>query len=822
MDNSFIKRFFKDRYNIIMMLIIFAGIAIVYRLVDLQIIHGEEYYENSQYKVVLNKKIPVARGNILDRNGVPIAVNRVGYNVDIVNARLEEQELNSMLLKLYEIFERNGDNFNKSFTRYLTFEPFAFGSEAKKSSKAFQKWLADNRIEVEFSYLPDNSSNSGSGNESNSGNSDNNSENSDNSDSKDKDANSNNDDDKRNDSSNNDNNDNKGGSSEDINNKDNSNENSNDGSDNSKNESSQDGSNNDGSSNDNNDSNDINVIDLNDPKNVRAFFEAVKKRYKIDEKYTDEQTYKIMVMRYEIRNYSSVNSVLLAKDVSEKTVAEIEEKNHVFKGVTIDTEYMRVYKNADLAPHVIGYVRGIDAETYSRLKNEGYGINDIIGKTGIEYSAERELRGTPGNRKVEVDVRANVSTVIDENPAIPGYNVVLTLDMDLQRIALETLEKRIEEIRTYDGPYHFHDASAGAVVAIDVNNGEILAMASYPGYDPSIFLEGPENKAAQQAIMDLNDPTKSHLTSEFNRAISGRYAPGSTFKPVVGVAALEEGIIQPNTRINDRGYVTYDGMQFTCMDWRHGVGAHGWINLSTALATSCNVFFHEVGVMTGINNIDKWAKALGLGEKTGVELPGEIEGIRSNREYKAKISPYIWGKADTASSSIGQLYHEFTPLQLANYTATIANGGKKYKPHLIKYITTNDGTIVKETEIEYEQLPVKPETMEAVQQGMLAVANSVDGTAVNIFKDLPFKVGAKTGTAEAFREGESNNGVFICYAPAGPGSTPQIAVAVVIEHGVYGSYAAPVAKEIITKYMKFHSPDNYTDEAIQGVPVFVP
>lgn len=743
MEESFIKKTFKDRYNIIIMCIVIAVIAIVYKLFDWQIIHGEEYLERSQYKILLDKKIPAARGNILDRNGVPIAVNRVGYNVNIVNARLNVQDLNDMLLKLYNVFEENEENFNRSFTRYLTYDPLDFGSEARKSSEAFEKWLNDNRIEVEFRYLPDSPAAKAA--------------------------------------------------------------------------------NNDSGTNDNaNGSNTEKIIDFDNPKNARAFFEAVKKRYEIDEKYTDEETYKIMTMRYEIRNYSSVNSIVLAKDVSEKTVAAIEERNHVFRGVTIDIEYIREYKNAELAPHVIGYVRGIDAETYNRLKSEGYGINDIIGKTGIEYSAEKELRGTPGIKKVEVDIRGNVTRVIDAIPATPGNNIVLTLDMDLQRIALETLEKRIPEIRELSGPYHFHDASAGAVVAIDVNNGEILAMASYPGYDPSIFLEGPENKEAQQAIMDLNDPTKANITSEFNRAISGRYAPGSTFKPVVGVAALEEGVIKPNTTINDIGYVYYDGMRFTCMNWRHGWGAHGPINLSRGLATSCNIFFHEVGVMTGIDNIDKWAKYFGLGEKTGIELPGEIEGIRSNREYKARVSPYIWGKADTASSAIGQLYHEFTPLQLANYTATIANGGKRYKPHLIKYITKNDGTIIKETEIEYEQLPVKPETMEAVQEGMLAVANSEDGTAVRLFQDLPYRVGAKTGTAEAYREGVSNNGVFICYAPAGAGSTPKIAVAVVIEHGIYGSYAAPIAREIITEYMKLNSPDDYSDEAIQGVPVFVP
>jgi len=743
MEGSSIKRIFKDRYNIITIFILLAGIAIVYRLFSLQIIHGNEYYERSQYKLLLDKRTVAPRGNILDRNGVPIANNRVGFNVNIVNARLDQKELNKMLLELYNMFEKNGENYNKSFSKYLLFVPLEFGPEAKKSSEKFEKWIKDNGIKVKLSNLPNHDNN-----KSNVNNTD-------------------------------------GSNSADI-------------------------------------SDNINNIDFGNPSNVNAFFEAMKEHYNIDKEYTDEQAYKIMLMRYEVRYYSSINPILLAKDVSQETVAEIEERHHVFSGVTTDIEYMREYKNANLASHVIGYVRGIDAQTYDKLKNEGYSINDIIGKTGIEYTAEKELRGTPGTKKVEVDLRGRLNQVIDETPAIPGNNVILTLDMDLQKIATETLEKRIKEIRLLDGPYHFHDASAGAVVAIDVNNGEVLAMASYPGYDPSIFLQGPENKEAQQAIMDLNDPTKMEITSEYNRAISGRYAPGSTYKPLVGIAALEEGIITPTTTIYDKGYVSYDGLQFTCMDWRHGKGAHGALTLSKALAFSCNIFFHEAGVMLGIDNIDKWAYAFGLGRKTGIELPGEIEGIRSNKNYKKKISPYIWGKADTASSSIGQLYHEYTPLQLANYVATIANGGIKYKPHLIKYITKYDGTLLRESEIEYEEIPVKPETMEAVKKGMLAVANSEDGTAVNVFKDLPFKVGAKTGTAEAYKEGQSNNGVFICYAPAEIDSTSQIAVAVVIEHGIYGMYAAPIAREIITKYLKLNNSSDNTSETIPGVPVFVP
>jgi len=690
MEDSSIKKFFKDRYNVLILILLFAVCLIIYKLIDMQIIHGEEYYERSQYKLFFERRIMPARGSIFDRNGDPIAVNRESYSVYIVNARLDQQELNEMLLKLYNIFEKNGDAFNKSFGKYLTINPIDFGSELKKSDSNIEKWLNDNGI--------------------------------------------------------------------------NSNENT--------------------------------------AITPASLFKIFKDLYNIDKKYNDGEAYKIILMRYEIRGFNSYDPVLLAKNVSLKTMAEIEEKHHIFKGVTTEVEYIREYVNAAFACHVVGYIRGIDAQTYNKRKNEGYGINDLIGKSGIELAAEKELRGEPGKKKIELDTRGRTTKIIEELPAVPGNNVVLTIDMDLQRIATETLERQIKAIREMEGPANnYHDASCGAVVAIDVNSGEILAMASYPGYDPSIFLAGADNKEAQQAIMDLNDPNKANLTSEFNRAIAGRYAPGSTFKPIVAIAALEEGFITPQTAIFDKGYVYYDNMRFTCMDWRNGYGAHGYITLSRALAVSCNIFFHEIGVMTGIDNIDKWAKLFGLGELTGIEIPGEQKGIRSNKEYKKQVSPYVWGKADTASSSIGQLYHEYTPLQLANYVATIANGGKKYKPHLIKYITDYNGNIIESTGIEFEELPLSKDTIIAVKSGMIAVTNSVDGTAVHIFDGLPYKVGGKTGTAEAYVEGQSNNGVFIAYAPADLDKVPQIAVAVVIEHGVYGMYAAPVAREIITAYL---------------------
>lgn len=717
--DNFLRKFFSDRYVLISILFIAASFVIAYKLFQLQVVRGEYYYESSRYKIYLEESIPAPRGNIYDRNGVPIAVTRKGYKVNIVNARLDQEDLNEMLLDLAELFEANEDKYNGSLSRYLDFDTFSFGTEARRSPEKFMTWIKDNEIDVEFISKDDAAE----------------------------------------------------------------------------------------------------VPDYENERNVLAFFDALKKKYEIDESYSAREAFLIMKMRYETREFSTYNSMLIANDVCENTVAQIEERSHYFKGVSVDFDYYREYIDASYAAHVVGYIRGIDAQSYERLKSEGYSINDTIGKTGVEYYAEKYLRGQNGIRKIEYDLRGRQSNVIEQTPAVAGHDLILTLDMNLQKIASEILEKRIGEIRQLEGALHFHDAFAGSAVAIDVNSGETLALVNLPGYDPAIFLAPPEDKEAQQAIMDLADPGKKEITSEFNRAVSGRYAPGSTIKPAIGLAALETGALTPDTLINDIGYVIYDGMTFTCMDYRHGRGAHGPISITRALATSCNVFFYEAGVMTGIDNIDKWIEKLGLGVKTGIELPGEIAGIRSNRTYKSTVSPYPWGKADTASSSIGQLYHEYTPLQLANYTATIANGGRKYNPHIIRYISNSEGEIIWETPIEFKEIGASSENIQAIKEGMIAVANAEDGTAVNVFRDLPYEVGAKTGTAESFREGESNNGVFICYAPAELDKTPEIAVAVVIEKGIYGMYAAPVAREIITEYLSYNDPD---DTRINTVPEFVP
>lgn len=698
----------RDRYMILGICYILLGMVIVLQLANLQIIHGKEYDEASRRKVVREKKVIAPRGNIVDRYGVPIAVNRQGFTVDIVKTGVGDEEFNAALLRLVRIFEKNGETYNNRLSKYLTFNPLSFNG---KSMEEINKWQKNEDIlglkEDELLSTPE------------------------------------------------------------------------------------------------------------------AVFKHLKKKFRIGDSYTDEEAYKIMTIQYEILmdrwKFDTGNSINLARDVKYETVAEIEEKHHLLPGVTTDVEPMRKYIDAHLAAHVIGYVRGITAEQYDRLQGEGYGRNDIIGQTGIELTAERYLRGMDGQKKVEVDTSGRQTDELYGKPAIPGNDIVLTLDMNLQKVAMESLERNIKLIRESGGRNNFGDANAGAVVVIDVKSGEILAMASYPSYDPSIFLASPDDREAQKAIADLGDP-ENELTSEFNRAIQGAYAPGSTFKPLTAIAALEEGIITPETEIIDRGKEDIGNWMFYCLEYTMGLGAHGRLKLDRALATSCNIFFHIIGYRTGIDNIDKWGKLFGLGELTGIDIPGEIKGMRASKETKRQLRNDDWRPADTAQTAIGQFDNLFTPLQLVNYISTIANGGKRYKPYLIKRVVKHDGSLVNETEPEYEQVPVKPETIEAVKKGMVAVANSVDGTAVRVFNDFPFKVAGKTGTAETGKEANhSSNALFVCYAPA---DDPQIAVVAVVERGVWGSNAAPIAKDVLEEYFRLNSGSRASDEVIPDDPVF--
>jgi penicillin-binding protein 2 len=448
---------------------------------------------------------------------------------------------------------------------------------------------------------------------------------------------------------------------------------------------------------------------------------------------------------------------------------------------------------------VLGYTGAITDTQYEQLKDDGYGVNDVVGKTGVELQNEAYLRGANGEKRIEVLAGGSTASEIDGRPALPGSDIVLTIDMDLQEVAMKSLEKNINIIRNAefngyirtDSNVNFHDADVGAVVAVDVRTGEVLTMASYPSFDAAIFLGGADDADAQQAISELwDDPLERSL----NRAIQGAYSPGSTFKPVTGIAAIEEGVITRNTQIYDAGRITIGGRNLFCLE-----GGHGYLDIRKALETSCNVFFYDIGTKTTIDNLEKWAKLFGLGVKTGIDLPYERAGAMSGKQYKRDTFNDIWRPADTAQVSIGQLYSSFTPLQMACYMAALANGGKYYKPYVTKKVIRYDGSTVRETVPEMRQIPVDPESIDAIKEGMVASTTEIDGTASEAFRDFPYSVAGKTGTAETGFEdrSQSSNSLFVCYAPA---DDPQIAVAVVIEKGVWGSYTAPVVRDVLEAY----------------------
>ena len=697
------------RLDIIAVLFMAFFLIIVLRLVNLQIIHGKEYDEESRNKLLRTREIVANRGNILDRNSLPIAVNRMGYAVRIARTSMKEAERNDMILKLVSIFEKNGEAIESDLGKYLTFNPIDFGKTIKNNEQALEKWKKEMVLVEKETAL------------------------------------------------------------------------------------------------------------LSTPQDTFNYFR--KKKFKIDDKYSDEEAYKIMSIRYEmlIKGYTEVDLLLLAKNVGAATVAQLEERHQEFPGVAIDVIPHREYVEAEPYGHILGYVRIIDEKEYEVLKEKGYKRTDLLGKTGIELNQEEYLRGINGKRWVEVDSSGRVMDEVGIKPAIPGNDVVLTIDSRLQKAAMESLQKNIEEIRSKaDNKTNHGDACAGAVVAIDVSNGEVLTLAGYPSYDPSIYLAGPEDVQIQTLLQTmLNDNINKPF---FNRAIQEAYAPGSTFKPLTAIAGLQEGAITDKTKIYCTGAYTVHGMRFKC----HG-GPHGNISLTDALAKSCNYYFNEVAYRIGIDKLDTWAKAFGLGSKTGIEVPFEIEGFRANRDTKklkfAEKENQAWFPADTVQAGIGQSFNAFTPLQLASYVSTIANGGTRYKPHIVKRVVAADGSTVKETEIEYEKVPVSKETIEAVKKGMVSVANQEDGTAASIFKDFPFVVAGKTGTPETGQEkyGKSSNGLFIAYAPA---DNPKIAVAVVIERGVWGSLAAPVARDVLKEYFGLNSGVLPKDSVIADEVIF--
>lgn len=503
-------------------------------------------------------------------------------------------------------------------------------------------------------------------------------------------------------------------------------------------------------------------------------------RYHLEE-YTPLQQRQLAGIRYEMerQGFSITTPYTLAADVAVSTVIQIKERSYELSGVMVVESTIREYVAGDIAPHLVGQIGPIYAEEYAELKNKGYAMNDIIGKSGIEEAFESQLRGQNGKRTITLNSNGEVIDASVTEPPVPGHSIMLTIDIDLQRVAQDSLEQEILWLQANGEEGEGKEATAGAVVAIDCKTGEILAMASYPTYNLATYNQ------------DYNDLLANPDNPLFNRALQGTYAPGSIFKPLVGTAGLQEGLITPSfTYTCNHVYTYYEDYQPKCLGW------HPNFTVMDALRVSCNIFFYDLGRRLGIDTLVHYARQFGLGESTGVELP-EATGHMSSPAYSESLGE-IWNPGDVLQTSIGQGKSLFTPLQLATYTATLANGGVRMKSHLVKSIKSYslDETV---EEIEPEvvvDMGLSETAVSAIRDGMIRASgqNGYSGTSGAYFGRYPISVASKTGTPETTGY---PNGTYICYAPA---DDPEIAVAVVIENGYHGYWGAAVAKAIFDEY----------------------
>lgn len=469
-------------------------------------------------------------------------------------------------------------------------------------------------------------------------------------------------------------------------------------------------------------------------------------------------------------------------------------------GVNVVVEPVRVYHTGSLASHIIGYMGKISEKNKQEFTEAGdeypYENDDKVGQAGIEKVFEQYLRGTDGEKQIDMDVDGMITGEYTSKEAIGGANIVLTIDANLQEVTENALASNIEKIRSggFDG--NVYDAKGGVAVVTNVKTGEILAMASYPDYEPAAFYNG----LSQDQYNDYN--SRGVWT---NKAIQNAYAPGSTFKMVTAIAGLQEGVISRNEYINDTGiYYVSDYYQPHCWYYDSYHVGHGPLNVSDAIKKSCNYFFYETGYRMGIDNLEKYGRFFGLGSKTGIELTGEKAGTLANRSITER-----WSAGDTVNAAIGQGYNNFTPIQMAKYISILVNGGQQVDLTLVKSVVQSNGVAVPKSTIEEfvnkklgisnentnEDIQLDPDAVDAVLEGMLSVTDETGGTAYSTFKDFNIEVGGKTGSAETSTT--DVNAWFVGFAPF---DDPEIAVVVLVENGGHGSYTAEVVRDIIGEY----------------------
>ena len=516
------------------------------------------------------------------------------------------------------------------------------------------------------------------------------------------------------------------------------------------------------------------------------------------ENYELTDARKIISVRYGIdkNGYSSMKPYIISDNISEQSTLEFEEQSAGFPGINIENTPVRNYIYGSLASHVLGYTGRISEDEYNSL--EGYQISDYIGKTGVEYVFEKYLKGEDGVKQTDMSVDGTFTGEYITQEAVSGYDVTLTIDAKIQEAAEKSLSQTIEKICNGDFGKAY-DAKTGSAVVMNVKTGEVIALCSYPDFEPQLFVDG----ISTEKWTEYTQEGKSAL---INRAIQSAYAPGSVYKMVTAIAGIESGAITTTETIYDTGIYYYGGSSWRCWSYTdYGIG-HGAVNVSGAIKHSCNYFFYETAKRMGIDTLVKYARYFGLGSKTGIELSGEEAGLLASKETSEKYNK-PWYGGDTLNAAIGQGDNSFTPIQIAKYISMVANGGHDVDVTLLKEIKDSNGTAIDKKEVENyindklgikkeekENLEISKESIDAVLEGMKSVTTETGGTAYSVFKDFEIEVGGKTGSAEA---GKNVNAWFTGFAPY---DDPEIAVVVFVENGGHGYYTASVARAIFESY----------------------
>lgn len=535
--------------------------------------------------------------------------------------------------------------------------------------------------------------------------------------------------------------------------------------------------------------------DLNENITAQQALESYVEKYGLQD-YSIEDSRKIIAVRYGIEKtgYTSMRGYEISSNISEKSVAQFEEMNNNFPGIAINYTPVRKYYYQSLASHTIGYVGKIDSNEYK--KYEGYALDDYIGKTGIEYVCEKYLKGTDGIKQTDMSIEGTTTGEYITTQAIAGSDVVLTIDAKVQQATEEALKSNIEKIRN-GGFGKARQVDTGAAVVLNVKTGEVIALVSYPDFEPQLFAQGITTEK-------WNEYTAEGKSALINRTMQSAYAPGSIFKMVPAVAALETGKITRDELINCTGIYS-GGYNPRCWHYtKYGTG-HGNLKVSQAIQKSCNCFFYEVGTRIGIETIEEYATYFGLGQKTNIELHGETAGTLAGKTLYNELGE-TWYYGNTLSAVIGQAENNFTPLQMARYIAMLVNGGNQVDVTIIKDIIDNSGESKDRKEIDQYinnklglsesntvGLQIEQENLKTVLEGMQSVTEE-GGTAYSIFKNFDIQIGGKTGSAEA---GNKTNAWFVGFAPY---ENPEIAVVVFVENGSQGYYTAEVTKEIMEAY----------------------